>query len=195
MKRKITLGRRKQRQPPVNTLLLSTLGSGYTYSGSAIDQTPDIPGQRPMHLKPNMPVYSGTFTIQYSVDRVYASDTSSNFSFSASNKLGRNMVNFDHIRIRMIGYNIIRNIAYVGADLPMYLYTNLGKTDDEQFLAYLTANRSDVALGGNAILKQNAANNIYQIQLFFNRDKTLGPTIADMIDDTIFHFEFQVYCR
>lgn len=187
MKRKLA-GRSKRRRLPNKTIQLSNV-----YQGTGLGQRPPVSRIMYANREPEVPVYTGSFSIQFSVDKLYSFDTPWNFSFSASEKLSRNQILANFIRIRLDTFAIIRDPSYTGGFIPLYVFTNLGVSDTNEYSALLTSDLSGNALGNVGMVRYNAGHNQFKMQLFFDADRTLQPTISDGITDFILRFSFEAY--
>ncbi len=75
----------------------------------------------------------------------------------------------------------------------MFIFTNLGISDTSEYSALLTSDFSDNALGNMGMVRYNAGQNQFKLQLFFDADRTIQPTIVDGITDVILRFSFEAY--
>lgn len=163
------------------------------YKGSYIQQ---LPNRYPsaFNPSPNVPTNISYFSVQYSSDKLFASDRPYAFHWTVPSRFGEYNRGLRYILIRLVSYNIIRVPTYTGVKSPFYLFSDFGKEQDDQFIAYLTTDTSDNANGNTGKILNNIAGNIFVCRLYIdNLKKQLPDLEKDGIEDVIFRWELRFF--
>lgn len=193
MKRNQLQNRKRRRQDLRRIAVTSQHLAKNPYAGMPIQQ---LPPYYPSAYNPNpsQPTNTSFFSIQYSVDKIFPNDTPQSFHWNAPQRFGEYMRGFRYAMIKLVAYNLIRIPTFTGDRRPLFLYSDFGREQDNQFLAYLTQDTADNAFGNFTKSSTSIAGNIFVTRLYLNNDKTAIPTLAsDGLEDVIYRFQVEFY--